>query len=711
MIKVIKKDNTLEIFNSQKIINAVNKSAERVMIKLTNEDLNEICEYIENHIKEENIFEVPIQTMHNLVESALEKVNSSVAKSYRDYRNYKQDFVHMLDGVYKKAQSIMYIGDKDNANTDSALVATKRSLIFNQLNKELYQKFSLNVEELQACRDGYIYIHDMSARRDTMNCCLFDMANVLKGGFDMGNLWYNEPKTLDVAFDVIGDVILSTAAQQYGGFTVPQIDNILAPYAELSYEKYYAEEIEKQKYYCVDDKEYAEKIAIKKIKRDFEQGFQGLEYKLNSVGSSRGDYPFVTMTIGLGKTRFAKMAALTMLEVHKMGQGKDDNKKPVLFPKIVFLYDENLHGEGCELEDVFNEGVECSRKTMYPDWLSLTGEGYVAEMYKKYGEVVSPMGCRAFLSPWYERGGIKPADENDKPVYVGRFNIGAVSLHLPMIYAKAESESKDFYEVLDYYLEMIRRIHLKTYDYLGEMRASTNPMAYCEGGFYGGTLKQNEKIKPLLKSATASFGITALNELQELYNKKSLVEDGEFAIEVMKYINKKVLEFKEQDGKLYALYGTPAESLCGLQVEQFRKKFGIIENVSDKDYVSNSFHCHVSEDITPIQKQDLEKRFWDLMNGGKIQYVKYPIDYNKDAVKTLIKRAMKLGFYEGVNLSLAYCDDCGHQELEMDICPKCGSKNLTKIDRMNGYLSYSRVKGDTRLNKAKMAEIAERKSM
>ncbi len=711
MIRVIKKDNTLETFNVQKIANAVNKSAERVMIKLTDEDLKNICKYVEEHIKEEKLTLVPIQTMHNLVESALESVNPAVAKSYRDYRNYKQDFVHMLDGVYKKAQSIMYIGDKENANTDSALVATKRSLIFNQLNKELYQKFSLNVEELQACRDGYIYIHDMSARRDTMNCCLFDMANVLKGGFEMGNLWYNEPKTLDVAFDVIGDVILSTAAQQYGGFTVPQIDTILAPYAELSYEKYYAEEIEKQEHYGVKDEVFADEVATKKVKRDFEQGFQGLEYKLNSVGSSRGDYPFVTMTIGLGKSKFAKMASITMLQVHRNGQGKDGNKKPVLFPKIVFLYDENLHGEGCELEDVFNEGVECSRKTMYPDWLSLTGEGYVSEMYKKYGEVISPMGCRAFLSPWYEKGGMTPADESDKPVFVGRFNIGAVSLHLPMIYAKAEAESKDFYEVLDYYLEMIRRIHIKTYDYLGEMRASTNPMAYCEGGFYGGNLNQNDKIKPLLKTATASFGITALNELQELHNKKSLVEDGSFAIEVMEYINKKVAEFKAEDGRLYALYGTPAESLCGLQVEQFRKKFGIIENVSDRAYVSNSFHCHVAEDITPIQKQDLEKRFWDLMNGGKIQYVKYPIDYNKEAVKTLIRRAMKMGFYEGVNLSLSYCDDCGHQELEMDICPKCGSKNLTKIDRMNGYLSYSRVKGDTRLNKAKMAEIAERKSM
>lgn len=304
-----------------------------------------------------------------------------------------------------------------------------------------------------------------------------------------------------------------------------------------------------------------------------------------------------------------------------------------------------------------------------------------------------------------------PEDENDKPVFTGRFNIGAVSLHLPMILAKSRQEGMDFYEVLDYYLNLIRQLHIRTYAYLGEMRASTNPLAYCEGGFYGGKLQLHDKIKPLLKSATSSFGITALNELQELYNGKSLVEDGEFALETLKYIDKKVKEFKAEDGNMYAVYSTPAESLCGLQVKQFRQKYGVVEGVSDREYVSNSFHCGVWEDITPVQKQDLEGRFWNYTEGGRIQYCKYPIDYNMDAIETLIKRAMEKGFYEGVNLSLAYCDDCGHQELDMDVCPKCGSSNLTKIDRMNGYLSYSRVHGDTRLNDAKMAEIAERKSM
>ncbi len=705
-VYVIKKDGSRVPFQVQKVIDAVSKSAYRALTKFSEEEECKICQIVIDKVNELGLKEVPIAIMHNIVESALEQTKPVVAKSYRDYRNYKQDFVRMLDDVYMKSQSIMYIGDKENSNTDSALVSTRRSLIFNQFNKALYEKFFMTTEEIQACRDGYIYVHDMSSRRDTMNCCLFDIKNVLSGGFEMGNIWYNEPKTLDVAFDVMGDIILSAASQQYGGFTVPSVDLLLEPYAEKSYQR------NLEKYLRLGiAQDVAEAESFADVVREFEQGFQGWEYKFNTVASSRGDYPFITVTAGTGRTKFAKQATISLLDVRRKGQGMKGCKKPVLFPKIVFLYDENLHGPGRELEDVFEAGIRCSAKTMYPDWLSLTGEGYVPSIYKKYGEIISPMGCRAFLSPWYERGGMYPADDEDKPVFIGRFNIGAISLHLPMILAKARKEEKDFYEVLDYYLNMIRQIHIRTYEYLGEMRASTNPLAYCQGGFYQGNLGLHDKIKPLLKYATASFGITALNELQQLYNGKSLVEDGEFAIRVLTYINKKVAEFKKEDNNLYAIYGTPAENLCGEQVQQFRRKYGVVEGVSDREYVSNSFHCHVTEDITPIQKQDLENRFWNLCNGGKIQYVKYPIDYNLEAIRILVRRAMKMGFYEGVNLSLAYCDDCGYQELEMDECPKCGSRNLTKIDRMNGYLSYSRIHGDTRLNEAKMAEIKERRSM
>lgn len=310
------------------------------------------------------------------------------------------------------------------------------------------------------------------------------------------------------------------------------------------------------------------------------------------------------------------------------------------------------------------------------------------------------------------RGNFKVSDVKVDDIVSTIYQSGVVvSLHLPMILAKARRESKDFYEVLNYYLEMIRNLHKRTYDYIGELRASVNPVMFCEGGAYGGHLKPDEKIKSILPPMTISYGITALNELQELYNGKSIREDGEFALEVMKYIQDYINRIKEEDHILYAIYGTPAESLCGLQVEQFRKKYGIVENVSDRPYVSNSFHCHVTENMSPIEKQDKEERFWNFFNGGKIQYCRYKLGYNKEAIKTLVLRAMDKGFYEGVNLAMCYCEDCGYQQVEMDACPKCGSKLITKIDRMNGYLGFTRVHGETRYNPSKIAEINDRVSM
>ena len=558
-MQVIKKDGTKEPFNSQKIINAVEKSAERAMYHLTDNDKINILNFVDKATKEKN--EVSINEMHVIVENALDTINSKVAKAYRDYRNYKIDFVNILDKVYQKSQVLRYVGDVSNANTDSTLIATQRSLTYGQLNKELYKKFFLNAEERQAIRDGYIYIHDMKDRLDGVNCCLADIGNILKGGFECGNMWYTEPNSLDVAFDVISDIAMSMAAQQYGGYTIPEVDKILAPYAEKSYWKYrreYAEicgMIEHDNNTHVDNTVSAEEYANKKVYRDFEQGFQSWEYRFNTVGSSRGDYPFIATSFGIGTGKFERMATEVILKVRMNGQGKKGFKKPVLFPKLTFLYDENLHGEGKELEYLFDIAIDCSSKCMYPDFLSLTGIGYIPSMYKKYGKVVSLMGCRASLSPWYINGGMKPQDENDEPVFVGRFNVGAISLHLPMILAKAREENKDFYEVLDYYLEMIRELHKKTYEYLGHKKASTNPLGFCQGGFLGGNLKPEDRIQPLLKAMTASFGITALNELQQLYNGKSIYEDGEFALEVMKYINNKVEQFKEQDGNLYAIYG------------------------------------------------------------------------------------------------------------------------------------------------------------
>ena len=717
MVKIIKKNGEEQSFNAEKIRKAIRKSANRVCVSLTDKDERKVVDSVKKQLQFQTTA-VTVDTVHNMVEVALDSVNSDVAKSYREFRDNKSQFASMLDKVYSKKLSLNFIGDRSNANSDSALVTTQKAIVYNELNSELYKKFFLTQKEERAVSDGYLYIHDRGSRLDTINCCIYDMKNLIKGGFFMGNLDYQEPKSLDVAFDLIGDVTLNAASSQYGGFTIPEVDKLFAPYAEKSYKMYYDEYMNILKDACYNfDADMCEKradeYAMKKVARDFEQGFQSWEMKFYSVASSRGDYPFTAITFGLGTGKFETMCSSIAMKVRKEGQGKPNFKHPVLFPKINMFYDEELHGPGKKLEWLFDEAIDCSSKAMYPDFISCTGDGYFGDMYRKYKTPISLMGCRAALSPWYAKGGMTPLDDTDYPIFEGRFNMGAISLHFPMIVAKAKKEDKDFYEVLDYYLEMVREIHKRTFEYLSHKKAGINPLGFCQGGFLNGNKDPEEELgEDFLRPMTISFGITALNEASILAIGKTLVEDNSWAIDVLKHINEYVDRIKKEDNILYAIYSTPAESLCHLQVQQFRKKYGIVKNVSDHEYMSNSFHCCVREDITPIQKQDIEYPMYHLSPGGRIQYVKYSLPYNLKAIKDLVRRAMKMGFYEGINFDLDFCEDCNHHFTgEVDVCEKCGSTNITKIRRMNGYLSYSKVRGKTMYADHKLKEFKERKSM
>ena len=742
MVNIIKKNGELQKFNGEKIKRAIRKSADRVCVTLSDKEEKQVVDNVKKQLQYQET-DVSVNTIHNMVEVALDKINSDVARSYREYRDNRNQFASMLDKVYSKKLSLNFVGDRSNANSDSALVTTQKAIVYNELNSELYKKFFLTQKEERAMSDGYIYVHDRGSRLDTMNCCVFDMKSLISGGFFMGNLDYVEPKSLAVAFDLIGDVTLNAASSQYGGFTIPQVDKLFAPYAEKSYKMYYDEymkiahqvddtmndvccekdnsiDIEKfdniKQAYIKTGKthvdKFADEYATNKVRRDFEQGFQSWEMKFNSVASSRGDYPFTAITFGLGTGKFETMCSSICLKVRKGGQGKAGFKHPVLFPKLSFFYDENLHGEGKELEWLFDEAIDCSSKSMYPDFISLTGDGYTSETYKKYGVATSKMGCRASVSRWFERGGMQPADENDKCIMDGRFNMGAISLHFSMIAAKAKKEDKDFFEVLDSYLEMVRQIHKRTVEFLSHKKAGTNPLGYCQGGFYGGHLKPDDELGyDFLKPMTISYGIVGLNEASVYWTGKAIHEDNTWAISVLKHINEYVDRIKKEDGILYAIYGTPAESLCHTQIEQFRKKYGKITGVSDREYVTNSFHCPVYADITPIEKQDIEYPLFHLCNGGQIQYVRYRSQYNIESIKTLVRRAMKLGFYEGVNFELDWCEDCGHSFVDSDVCPSCGSDHITRIERMNGYLSYASIRGKTMYADHKLQEFKERVSM
>lgn len=875
--KIVKKDNTLQDFNPQKIINAIRKSAERACTTLTEEQEASVIKYVESYIAEHEQEYVHVSKIHNIVECALDTVDTRVATCYREYRNYKLSFTRMMDQVYRKKLEISNTRDASNANADSTLTTTQKAITYAELNGELYKQFFLTEEERKAMSEGYIYIHDRGARLDTQNCSLMDVKAILKDGFRMGNIDYREPKHVGTAISLITDIMLNAGACQYGGLTVSNIDMVLEEYAENSYNDYYNEFITICNNLGTEiDADKTDNYATKKLEQELIDGAIEVECRLNSTTTARGDFIFSSLSLGLGKSKFCRMINSAFLKCRRLSLGTKTGI-PVLFPKLTFMYDENLHGPGKELEDIFLEAVDCTMRAQYPDFLSMSGTGYAPSIYKKYGVTISRMGCvhgkesviykdsegihhssirgmwdrlalkekvhsqrefgykegecillkdttildkggfvpckaliknperneiwqrvtlsdghsllctsdhpwsveqqvkqardlrvgdkveslkinldpveadsvestvvkvevlgkcepsydvmtetehfycsgirshncRANLSPWYERGGMEPADENDKPIYEGRFNVGAISLHLPMIVAKAKEENKDFFEVLDYYLGLCRKIHIRTVEFLSHKKASINPLMYCEGGAYKGHKQPNEELGiEFLRPMTASFGITALNEATMMYNGKTIYEDkSEFAEKILQHINDYADKYKKEDKILYAIYGTPAESLCSLQVQQFRKKYGVIKGVSDREYMTNSFHMHVSEDITPIEKQDAEYRCFHLSNGGNIMYNRFGSDYNKEAYVSLIRRAMTLGYYYGCNLSKDYCNNCKAEFIDQDTCPICGSDDITQIDRVCGYLGLTKKGKDSMVNKGKCAEIKDRKSM
>lgn len=379
-ISVINKHGNINGWSDPKIYNAVNKAAERVNKQLSETELQTLCEVIKSKVSSE----IHVSNLHNTVSQTLSQLGyKDVAESYMAYRNYKTNFVKLLDDLYQKAHTAITHGDKENANFESSLISTKQALIRGYLTKELYKLHYLTKEEREAIETGFIYAHDL---RDLIfngfNCCLFDMGNVLNGGFEMANLKYSEPSNVLSCLQVIGDVTLSASAQSFGGFTIPDIDKILVPYIKKSIVRYGKEAVD----FGIND---PYKYALYKTDNDLEQGFQSLEMKLNSVTSSRGDYSFVTLTFGNldvpDDRQYQVMACKAILKNRKR-----DN--PVVFPKLVHLFSWEQYENVPEAAELFDLCIDCSCKALYPDYLAIDTVGKVAEAYKKSKKVISPMG-------------------------------------------------------------------------------------------------------------------------------------------------------------------------------------------------------------------------------------------------------------------------------------------------------------------------------
>ena len=705
MTKILKKDGIrLEEFNRYKIYRAVELAMGRTDISLSRLETSAIAEDVYREIQDREV--VTVNELHDVVIRNISRVSEIVAQSYKEYRGYKERFNKTFEGILGDTKSLLDNGDKENANKNSDLVSTKKELVSGIVSKHIALDYELPKDVAEAHKLGYIHSHDATDEIfGSINCCLFDMANVLKGGFTLNGIQNTQPNHLETALDLISDIILTASSQQYGGFTVPEIDTILAPYVKLGYEEY----LEK----------FEHMSCAFKSREDYEKWVEDFVYdilenaclnkydhRLNTINNSNGQTSFTTFTFGLNTTKEGRMVSKALLNARLRGLGV--NKVSAIFPKLVFLHRQDINGaEDSPNYDIKLLAVKCSMKNMYPDWLSLDF-GYLGDMYDKYERAVSPMGCRAFLSPYYERGGVEPLDENDKPIFIGRANCGAVSLNLPRYALESNHDIDTFKEIVDKYIGIAIKKHLYKFNKLKNVKASSNPLFFCEGGCHI-KLNYDEPIEKAIKTFTWSIGYIGLEEVCQYFTGKGVSHNVELCTDILNHIQKRIDEAKKETGLLLALYSTPAESLCYTFLKKDRAKFGIVKGVTDKEYYTNSYHVCVKEKISAIDKQQVESNMFHIAKGGRIVYNEFPHTKNQLAILQCINNAMKLGLYYGINLQLDTCLKCGAKgEFHGGKCDECGSNNIVSINRTCGYLGYTCLNGDTRMNEGKMDEIKHR---
>lgn len=673
--KVLKKDGTLEAFNFDKVRVAVAMSAARIGAEVDEVKFNQLEEEIAKLIHTEI---VTVERIHSIVEMTLARISPEVAHSYAGFRNWKKEMATLMETIVASVNKSMSERDRSNSNLVSDLFAAKRTNVSKILLKEMFMKYFLTEKERQAVKDGFIYPHDTDNRLiGTHNCCVAKMENIMDGGFWINGFFCKEPKNITNAVGVLGDIMVSAASAQYGGFSVADIDTTLAKYCEKSFDRWH------DLMFSVSggDGVRASQMAMQLTRDELEDALQALEFQLNTRESARGDYPFVTFSFGADMSIWGKEVSKAVLAVRRKGHG-DRIKQKVVFPKLVFRIRHDRKND-----KLLDDAIFTSSKALYPDYID--------------DKVATPMGCRSFLTP-----------DEDGDTH-GRGNIGVVTLNLPSIVKNAELNKLDVVEEIIKYVDMVRDIHMRTYELIGKQKAASNPLMFTQGGFKGGHLNPEDEVKSITDTFSASFGITALHELTMLCEGKSLLESKLTANYVIDVIQSRIDHWKEVDGKAYSIYGTPAESLCGTQVRQFRDKFGSIAGVSDRDYFSNSFHCHVSEEINPFEKQDNEVELFHKHTGGHIQYVRIDNPDNLQAMKDIVLRGvLGLGLYQGTNLNACTCNGCGHEGNDFDEkCPVCGSHDYNEFNRICGYLGFTRKNGDWTMNDAKISEVKDRKSM
>ena len=704
-MKVIKRDGRAVDYDRAKIQVAIEKANTEVKPRerASKEDIKKIIEYIEELNKKRML----VEDIQDIIEEKLMEIEKyELAKKYIVYR-YTRALVRKQNTTDETILGIIRNDNKElaeeNSNKNTLLASTQRDYIAGEVSRDLTKRLLLPEKIAKADAEGILHFHDADYFvQPIFNCCLINIEDMLDNGTVMNGKMIESPKSFQVACTVTTQIIAAVASNQYGGQSVDLIH--LGKYLRKSYDKF-KKEIE-AKYKGKVSGDIIEDLVDTRLKSELKAGVQTIQYQINTLMTTNGQSPFVTLFLHLEEgDPYIKENAMIIEEVLRQRYEGIKNEAGVYvtpaFPKLVYVLDEFNSLKGGKYDYLTKLAVKCSAKRMYPDYIS------AKKMRENYeGNVFSPMGCRSFLSPW--------KDENGNYKFEGRFNQGVVSINLPQIAIIAEGDEEKFWKLLDERLELCKEaLMCRHYALLGT-HSDISPVHWQYGAI--ARLKKGEKIDKLLYGgySTMSLGYIGIYEMTKLMTGVSHTEQKghDFAIKVMKHLREMTDKWKEETNIGFALYGTPAESLCYKFARVDKEKFGTIKDVTDKGYYTNSYHVDVREKIDAFEKLSFESEFQKISSGGAISYIEIPnMQNNIEALETAVKFIYDNIQYAEFNTKSDFCHVCGfdgeiiiNKDNEWE-CPNCGNKDhskMTVVRRTCGYL------GENFWNAGKTKEIKQR---
>lgn len=702
-MKAEKRDGKNVDFDKEKIRNAVYKAGGT----MTDADAAiMLVQY--NQIRDGSAMK--IARIQELVEESLMKTNPAVARAYIEYRHDRDIAREQKSKLFKDISGMVNLSNKEitneNANKDARVFPTQRDLLAGIVAKHFARNHILPKHIVEAHDSGDIHYHDLDYSPFTpyTNCCLVDLKGMLENGFKMGNADIEPPKSIGVATALMAQITAQIASHQYGGTTFANVDQVLAPYVEMTYNKHFKDAV----WYGVPK---SKQYAMEKTEKDVFDAFQSYEYEVNTLHTANGQTPFVTITFGMGTGWRERMIQKAILKNRIRGLGKK-GITPV-FPKLVMFMEKgiNLNPEDRNY-DIKKLALECASKRMYPDIISAANNRRITGS----SIPVSPMGCRSFLSVWN--------DEHGNEILDGRNNLGVVTINLPRIAIEAEAQEDEdahdaFWRILDERLELCFEALMTRIDSLRGVKASVAPILYTEGAF-GVRLKPDDEILELFKNgrSSISLGYIGLHETLMLFGSGQhpfdRIGSQNMGRLILEYLRAATEAWKKKTGFGFSLYSTPAESLCHRFCKLDYEKFGSIKGITDKGWYTNSFHLDVDRKVTPFEKIDYEADYHYIATAGHISYVEFPdMKNNLEALEKVWDYAMDKLDYFGTNLPVDKCFECGSDDEFKPTedgfhCTHCGNHDPEKMSvtrRTCGYLGAPAVRG---FNEGKNKEMMHR---